>query len=255
MKDKRLFFLLFVLLFILLPFSKSYSQKSLDPDSLSAGKIYKIILFDDNEIIGKVINADSVYIKIFSDNEIHKFRKNDIFFISQSSLPSVYRFSIAVKGGYHIFIGRSFIKGQNAGENLFSSPFTTAVEGIIPINESKAIRFEIQYVFFKENKNEYYTYSNQSLFTFKTDFLVGNFRNDSKWIYYFSAGTGILFNHLKEENNLLYILGFGAAGGYKLTKHIGVFAEVQFNFVNKNLTMLFSESAYIPVRIGLSYNF
>jgi len=72
----------FALLFISL-FSHNIFSQPADIDSLTAGKYYKVTLYNDKEFIGKLTYTDSVYIKISDNKNIYKIRKDDVISVSE----------------------------------------------------------------------------------------------------------------------------------------------------------------------------
>ncbi len=59
-------------LLILASVNTSFAQEYSKLDSLKIGTQYKIILFDDTEIIGRIISNDSEYVKIETATVYHK---------------------------------------------------------------------------------------------------------------------------------------------------------------------------------------
>src|SRR5436190_1824777 len=84
---------------------KTASSQNLSLDSLQEGQKYKIVLFDDREIIGTLKNSDSVYINISDKDGLYRVRKEDVFFISRMLYPTKYNTMISVAGGLSFLTG------------------------------------------------------------------------------------------------------------------------------------------------------
>jgi hypothetical protein len=63
-----------------------YSQNP--SDSIITGKKYKIILFDDREVIGTVARQDSLMVYVKSADGFYQLKKEDIFMVSRELTPS-----------------------------------------------------------------------------------------------------------------------------------------------------------------------
>jgi hypothetical protein len=263
-----------VLLFTLLPVSKCYSQKSLDPDSLTVGKTYKIILFDDTEIIGKVAAVDSTYIQIKSDDGYRKISKDDIFFVSGNATPKVWNAILSIRSGYTILLSSKY----NNKTKSFGA-CNISVEGVFPVKENSGIRFDLQYNrIFMDRVNYgagYFENDDVNMFSISGDFLLGNFRSNSQFYYYINMGGGfhvtdegtktqyyynsqnILVSSSYDSNpDISLFLNAGGTAGIKISKRFGAFFHVQINtFSSDGGFLFFWGEANLPLSAGISYFF
>ncbi len=277
MKPFKLTTLIFhsiIIIFCLVRVHAAYSQ-NLSFDSLQTGKKYKIVLFDDREIIGTLNNFDSVYINISDKDGLYRIRKEDVFFISRLLFPNKYNMMISLSGGlsfltgdfneYSYYGGQKSMTGFNAGLNMD-----------FPITDNKTIGFETIYNRFKQDGystfETAYEPTTMSFYSFKINFKLGNFEPKSKFFYYAVFGIGMNLTKYSESSYTYYssydstyqtsfspgysrtnaILGLGGGAGYKFSRHFGVFAEMQYNFITST-PFLFWGSGYFPFRLGLVY--
>lgn len=262
-----------VLLPILLSVSTCYSQKSLDPDSLTSGNTYRIKLFDDSEIIGKLTGFDSVKVIIKSDDEIREIKKNDIFFISKTSIPEVWKTIISLRGGLTFLMHSRYENYANA-----LNGFNFSAESVFPVKENSGIRFDLQYNrIIMERKYDvmgYMDYGDVSIVSFSGDFLLGDFRSKSNFYYYFNIGAGLNLTftgrntyyyqyagnsniYTTEPDRDIYLLvNAGGTAGIRLTKRLGVSVHSQFNmFGSEGIFLPFMKEISLPVSLGVSYFF
>lgn len=252
-------------------FRTAYSQ-NLNLDSLQDGKKYKIVLFDDREIIGTLKNSDSVYINIADKDGLYRVRKEDVFFISRILYPTKYNTMISVGGGlsfltgdyneYYYYSGQKSMVGYNA-----------ALKIDFPIAENKTIGFEASYNRFKQDG--YSSYSTvydptfMNFYSFKIDFRIGSFE---KFFYYGVFGVGMNLTRYSESRSTYYstydstlslyvnpafsktnaVLGLGGGAGYKFNNKFGIYAEMEYNFITSS-PFIFWGSGYFPLKVGLIY--
>jgi hypothetical protein len=267
--------LLYIVLFLaLLPASSSYSQKSLDPDSLTSGYTYRIKLFDDYEIIGKLTRIDSAKVILKSDDGFREIKKNDIFFISRTSVPEIWHNIISLKSGLTFLLHSRY---ENYAKAL--NGFNIAAEGVFPVKENSGIRFDLQYnriiMERKYNQMGYFDYGDVNMISFSGDFLIGDFRSKSQFYYYINLGVGL--NVTRTGKNTYYsqyspgsaqifttepstdiylFVNAGGTAGLKLSKRLGVFVHTQINtFGSEGGFLILTREMHLPVSLGVSYFF
>ncbi len=275
MNAKHLTSLLYVfLLLTLLTGTKCYSQKSLNPDSLTAGKTYKIILFDDTEIIGKVAAVDSAHIQIKSDDGYQKISKDDIFFVSGNIIPKIWNGILSVRGGFTILLNSKY-----SNKTKSFDAYNIGVEGVFPVKENSGIRFDLQYNhIFRDRVNYgagYFDNDDVSMFSISGDFLLGNFRSNSQFYYYVNMGGGFHITYEGTRTQYYYnsqnilvsssynsnpdislFLNVGGTAGIKLSKRFGAYFHVQLNtFSGDGGFLFFWNEVNLPVGAGVSYFF
>jgi len=260
--------------FFFIPHINVYSQ-NINIDSLQTGKKYKVVLFDDREIIGTLKAFDSIYINISDKDGLYRIRKEDIFYISRLLYPSKYNVIIALGGGI------SFLTGDYNNNYYYSGQksqngYNLALKVDFPINETKTIGFEASYHRFKHDAFTDYTTNYDATFmnfyTFKIDFKIGNFETKNKFFYYAVFGIGMNLTKYSERTSIYYnsydstystqyspaysttsaVLGLGGGAGYKFNRHCGIYAEMQYNFITSS-PFLFWGSGYFPLKAGLVY--
>ena len=277
---KNLFFLpayglTITLLFLLFSANISFAQEYSKLDSLKIGAKYKIILFDDTEIIGTVISIDSDYVTINTGVSSKRIRKDDIFNISKDLTPSRYGFMFSAGGGISIMTGGFF----NEHYSDFSTLYSLQMNAVFVESGTRAFRFDLGYSRFK--RKQIYEFMSDfqggdlGMFCFKGDFMFGDFKPSSAVNPYGSVGLGI---HLLMEDKYSYnvynswdssynsysnpiyksidaVLSVGAGVGFRFNKHLGAYAEIQYNMITYGGGFLFFGfgTGYFPMRVGITY--
>lgn len=290
MKTQIKQYLLFTLLFL---FSASvYSQNSNDISKLTLGKTYKIILFDDTEITGKLIGIDSVNVRVETENKnIIIIPKNNILYYSTELEPSKYNACVTLMGGISVPTNESYTYYNN--ESHPGPNFNAAL--LLFLSDTKAVKIDAGYTYIKRNNDNYYypypvtdpahqstfTGGDNSLYSLKFNMLFGKFSPDERFMYYASLGIGVHLTHTGDYtetywlqnypdtskwtyhvSNVTYpieanlVLGIGASLGYRVSKNFGIKAEVEYNLVTAaNYFLFFGGRSYFPMRAGVFYVF
>ena len=267
--------------------TKIYSQEVLFPDSLISGKTYKFVLYNDTEIIGKVLYADSVKIKVQTgNNDIYVIVRDNLLYYSTTAASSKYLFSISLMGGASLYTGNDHYYNHGNG---MQTGINIDLAGIYYLSDTKGIKFDLGYSFLKANYEEnaipaiypYYPYiyegGDVSNYLFKGNFLLGSFKPASRFIGYGSLGLGFHLSSQNEiseqyysyedsvyrtrvypaESEINAVISFGGGIGYRFSKHLGVHAEIEYNFVTSHDSYFFyyNGRSYFPMRIGVIYTF
>ena len=288
MKTSLYFFL--ITLFLMLQSSFIYSQNQTDITKIIPGKKYKIVLFDDSEIIGKVISADSVNISIQTESKVMLIiPKSNILYYSTSTAPNKYNYSLALMGGISVFSSNNYYNDYDYSKTTTGPNVNLSF--YYYISDTKAIKIDAGYSYLKpfyensdyvEPMGSTTTYSggSVSMFSFKGNILIGSFAPVQRLIVYASLGFGINFTNVKELTETYWsqlypdsaykqftyseparsevhaLLSLGACLGYRFSKNFGVQAEMEYNLVTGNNSFLiFGDNSYFPIRAGLFYIF
>lgn len=262
-------------LIFLTHFSQNLHSQNINIDSLQSGRKYKIVLFDNREIIGTLKSSDSIYVNISDKDGIYRLRKDDIFYISKSLYPSKYNVIISVGGGLSFLTGDYNYNYYYSGQRS-TGGYNLSLSADFPISDTKTIGFEAGYHNFKRGAytdyNTTYDAAFMSFYTFKIDFKIGNFETKNKFFYYAVFGIGMNHTKYSESNSVYYnysdstystqympsysstsaVLGLGGGFGYKFNRHFGIYTEIQYNLITSS-PFLFWGSGYFPVKAGLVY--
>ncbi|MBZ0202227.1 MAG: hypothetical protein K8I03_04340 [Ignavibacteria bacterium] len=256
------------------------SQDETIIDSLTTGQKYRITLYNEKEIIGKVVKQDSVYAYVVSESGTSRVKKEDIFDISVNTNPKILKAMISLGGG--IVFPSSFEDGYNSRDK---AGFSLQLSALKPLDENKAIRIDLSYGRIK--RNDYYSYYGygssyqypeerfRDLYYINGNFMFGNFNTDSKFSIYGLFGMGIFILKEKDFTYTYYnnydstyytdvIRGiddaymnitFGGGLRFNIKNRIGAYAEVQYNMFTHGGYLFFFGSGYFPIRAGLTYTF
>lgn len=269
--------LITALLTLIIISHSAYSQEYSALDSLKIGSTYKIILFDDTEIIGKIIQNDSEFVTVNAGLANRKIKKDDIFNISRNLIPSKYRFMFSAGGGI-IFPGGEFPYGNN---RHYNPSISFQLNSAFVVSPSKAFRIDVGYSRIKKKSSEPgYSYSggDANLISFRCDFIIGVLKPESFYTAYAIVGLGLHYTfvpaysvtstwrnsdtsyithtyNIEQEQKMNFVLAIGGGAGIKLNKNLLIYTEVQYNSVTYNSEFFFFPfaSGYIPMRIGISY--
>jgi hypothetical protein len=265
----------FILLFNLT--QSSFSQESLNVEK---GKKYKFVLFDETEIIGRVIEADSSIIKVQQETKTVFIRADNVLYISTDLTPTKYKSSFSLLGGVSLSADdRSYsYYSQNQGINF-------NLMGMFYISETKAVKIDMGYSYFKPGTSAiqllYYPYypveysgGEVSHFTFKPNIVLGTMNPANRFMAYGSLGLGINFTHQNERTERQYsdydstyhtyitpkrnytnaVISLGGGMGYRFTKNLGIHAEIEYNLVTAGeYFFIFGGRSYFPMRAGITY--
>jgi hypothetical protein len=284
MTTKNNLFLFAVLTICFISHQQIFSQEIVDIDSLKNGKSYKIVLFDDRELIGQIISSDSLSIRLKDNNNIYRIKKDDILKISNEIQRTVPFLILNVNGGYSIVAGnyRSY-----SSSSVQIKGFNLGVEGILPLSEYRAIRLGLDYsglkkpgytdtYYYLENSGSYTKEeeSNIRLISFRTDYLFGDFRSSKKFMYFFSAGAGVNFYHESayssysvhndtiyymsqngERNSTSMIFAIGLYAGYKISNKMGIQGQIEYNLIANEHIFDHLDGGFFPFKLGFFYIF
>lgn len=263
------FTLFFVLALNLFTQDMNYKSNTQDKsDSIITGKKYRIILFNDKEIIGRVIKQDSVQIQMTSDNTVYRFKKEDIFEISSELTPSKLKAIFWAGGGIGLF-------DMNDSRSNYEKGFTFQLSGMYPLADTRGIRVDFGYSRWKGIPNYYYyepytpsSNSEQTINSYyvKTNFVFGTFSPSDKFKFYGFPGIGINFRNESEYTYYSYyentvntypprnfsglLLSFGGGLGYLFNKKIGLYGEAEYNFSFYHNFV----SGYFLAKAGVTFN-
>ena len=268
----------FIICFLLMLASvnTSIAQEYSKLDSLKIGTQYKIILFDDTEIIGRIVKNDSEYVVVNTGLTDKRVRKDDIYNISQDLTPSKYRF-IFMAGGGVSFLTNGFFENHSTHH---SALFSLQLGSTFITSSSKGFRIDLGYSRFKRKNDEYnwgtdYKGGDMEIYSFKTDFIMGDLSPSSDVNAYGSVGLGVNYTRQEESTYRYYIsydstwyesknpeetsttLLFSLGGGlaFRFSKHFGAYAEIQYNMISFGNSFFFYGfgAGYLPVRAGVTY--
>lgn len=264
-----------------------FPQSSLNPDSLITGVSYKFVLYNDTEVIGKVISADSLYILVSAEQGSYRLKKEDVFFISRELVSSKYQVILSLGGGIGII--NAFEDHQYGGYD-YKPKFSLQASGLIPLGENKGVRIDFGYTRWKKDEIIEPSYSGNGYFKtgaiskdyyyFKGDFVFGSISPVNKFWIYGIAGFGL---HVMKEGAYEYehnyydtwgstyhyyhnsypgnsvtsaVISIGGAFGYRINKKLGVYADIQLNTLTYPGFYFFFGGGginYIPIRAGITY--
>jgi opacity protein-like surface antigen len=261
---------------ILVSANKSYSQEYSKLDSIKIGQTYKVVLFDDTEIIGKAEKQDSLTITLRRGSISLVIQKENIFTLSKDINPSKYRLIISLQGGITMLSG-SFLNGFDGKTSL---GYSGHVGVTFPISESKAVRIGFGYSRISTKDNHDYYYQNEmseggDLFytSLSGDLLLGNLKPSDNFKIYAILGLGIHLTHQSLmtttyyntydstyhtfsqtfDNHLNIVLGLGGGFGFKLSEHFTAFSELQYQMISTP-GFIFFGNGYFTIRAGLALN-
>ncbi len=259
--------------------SNIYSQDEPVLDSIITGNKYKITLYNDKEVIGRVAKQDSVFAYIVTETGTVRVRFEDIFSVSKNTVPKLMSAMFTLGGGI-LLQGGSFDDGYRDPKTPgYSMQFTA----LYPFSENKAIRFDMSYGRMQRERYDYYysygsgIYSpqkqNVNLYNVYAEFLFGDFNTKSKFSVYGIAGVGIMY--IKEEGYTYtnynsydstyysytqpdydytnFSMALGGGLRFKINNHIGAFAEAQYNLTTYQGFFWFFGNGYFPIRAGITY--
>ncbi len=277
----------FILLAVLLSaavsgfISNIYSQEEIVMDSIITGNKYKITMYNDKEVIGKVVKQDSVFVYMVTETGTVRIKFEDIFSVSKSTIPKLMKAMFSLGGG--ILLEGDNYNNYRDGNN--KPGFSIQLTGLYPFGENKAMRLDLSYGQFSQDEYAYTTYyapysdsySKQTISLYKAyaDFVFGDFTNSTNFSVYGLAGVGILainygsydytyYNYSDSTystrtnpsfGNASFSIAIGGGMRIKINNHLGVFAEAQYNMSTFEGFFWVFGRGYFPLRAGLTYSF
>jgi hypothetical protein len=286
---KAILYPLLVIIFFFFQSSVLFSQNQTDISKIIIGKNYKLVLFDDTEILGKVTGWDSSSVKVETSNKSTIIiPRGNIFYYTTELAPTKYNFSLSLLAGVSFVTSDMFPdRGNSSGK---SGP-NFNLSGTLFLSDTKAIKFDAGYTYVKANYNNYYTYyssnyrsiyegGNVSLFSFKANILFGRFYPDERFMLSFGLGFGFNIMNQQEVTDHSYqqqwpdttwvehiytnpakseisaLVSLGGSLDYRLTKRLGVKIEMEYYMVTaESIFLIFGNRNYLPMRAGLFYIF
>ncbi len=260
--------------------SNIFSQDEAVMDSIITGNKYKITLYNDKEVIGKVIKQDSVYAYIVTETGTVRVKFEDIFSVSKSTIPKLMSAMVSLGGG--LLLQGGYYDGYR---NENTPGYSVQATGLFPFSENKAIRLDLSFgqlnrdVVIYAYYDPYGTTGTQkqymNVYSAFADIVFGNFTNDSKFSVYGLGGVGVIstsessydYTYYSSYDSSYYTQHYGvykytyfslALGGglrFKISKKIGAFAEIQYNMSTAEGYFFFFGRGYFPIRAGVTYSF
>jgi len=253
-------------------FTQELSNKSITrdkSDSIITGKEYRIVLFNDKEIIGRITRQDSIQIQMTSDNAVYQVKKEDIFVISSELTPSKLK-AIFWAGG-----GLSLLDSYESS-SVNKKGFTLQLSGMYPFSDTRGIRIDLS---FSQSKRNPYSYSPNDFYSEQTirsyyiraNFIFGTFSPSDKFKIYGFPGIGINIRHESEYTQTYYsgyenqtytytnpgfnyttlLLSAGGGLGYMINKRIGFYCEAEYNLAG--YFFIFG-GGYFLAKAGIIFN-
>ncbi len=281
MKPKNL---LVVVIFCSSLIGNIYSQEL----NLETGKTYKFVLFDDTEIIGKVLSQEKnlVHIETKDKNRITLLTEN-ILYVTADLNPKYYKTTFTINAGFVSF---------NNGYNYYSNYKKKIINGphidlsaMFHIGEYRAIKIDAGFSFVKghdetyiENYSSYPAPYNQhryeggdvALVSFKPNFVLGELSPKSKIFAFGSAGFGVQFIFVEQRKSSFYsrnypdtstyryyenvtpsqssigvLLSIGGGLGFRVNQRFSITGDAELNLTTADYWKL-----YFPFRLGLNYS-
>lgn len=270
----------FTIIFFSASFSGSLlSQEYLSMDSLITGQKYRVTLFNEKEVIGKVVKQDSIFVYLTTDEGTVRVRHEDIFSVSRSTVPRLIKGLFTLGGGVYLQ------SNENYGYNEGNKPgFSMNLSAAYPFSENKAVRIELAYSRLKSEPYAYalsyypytpvYSKQNIDIYNAFVDIVFGDFNTNSDFSIYGLAGLGIQhriegeyqyqdYNYYDSSytnrtypsySSTLFSMTIGGGLRFRINKQIGAFAEAQYNMSTfEGFFWLFGRG-YFPLRAGITYS-
>jgi hypothetical protein len=285
---------LIIALFIFLLSSLAFSQNETDISKIVIGRNYKIVLFDDTQILGKIVSFDSGEVRIETANKSTIIiPKGNILYYTTEVAPEKYNFLVSLMGGVSFITNNIYdygIYNYGGNPNMKKGPNINAA-AIWFISDTKALKFDAGFTYLNAGTYQYissydphynttYSGGNVSLYTFKANILFGRFKPEEKVILYASLGFGIHSTNQESSTELYYSSGYpdtawtqhtyymqpfsevnavisvGGCAGYRFSKHFGASLEMEYDMITgENIFLFFGNRNYFPLRAGIFYIF
>lgn len=255
------------------------SQEDLSMDSLITGQKYRVTLYSEKEVIGRVVKQDSVFVYMTTDEGTVRVRHEDIFSVSRSTVPRLIKGLFSLGGGVYLQ------SGEYGGYNEGIKPgYTMSLTGAYPFSDNKAIRVDISYSRMQREPYayalSYYPYSpvfakqNVDIYNAYVDLVFGDFNTNSDFSIYGIAGLGIQhkvegeyeytdYNYYDSTyinrtypaySSTLFSMSIGGGLRFKINKRLGAFVEAQYNMSTFEGFLWFFGRGYFPLRAGITYS-
>lgn len=282
MINKNLSSILLSVLFFLVLFNSNvlYSQEPV-MDSLITGKTYRITLYNDKEVIGKVVKQDSVFVYMSTETGTVRVRNEDIFSISGNTIPRLEKAIISVGGG--ILLNSNENYGYYTNEN--KPGYSIQIAGTFPFAENKAFRIDFGfsqlkvdpyvYAYSYSEYNSTYSKRNTDVYHLYGEFLFGDFNTNSTFSLYGIGGLGVIHvyespysytyydswdstwrtDNYRSDFRTNFSMTLGGGIRVKFNSRLGAYADVQYNIGSYSGYFLFFGGGYFPLRAGLTYSF
>ncbi len=245
------------------------SQTLRPDDSLSTGIKYKVILFDEKEIIGALISQNDETISIKSDDILMTIERNNILSISKDISSSRYKYLATLNSGT---IPNSSEYGSYRSNYIINARFSYF------FSEKRNIGLDISFIPFKEESYDYaYDYDDGAKETY-TDIIanaqIGTFDKKNIVDVYLNLGAGIHIFHRSSYNYTYYSFYDSSYYSYYNKPYTRLYPVLQigggliikpaYNFgINLEVDMqaygfgyiFFPSEANFPVKAGISYYF
>ena len=231
---------LLILSFLFIQSVNLFSQNSNDFTIIIPGKIYKFVLSDENQFIGKAISVDSASVIIITEEKITmSIPQNRIRYFTNDLSPSKYKFLVSLSGGTILYTSSTGYSQTKFGQDY-------QLSGFYFLSETRAIKIDMRFSYIAPKYPDQGTYygGNTSMYTIKANFLTGFFKPQNKLIAYISAGIGVC-HYIQNEfgdndgyysftvpeiNKVNVVFSIGASLGYRFSKNFGVAGELEFNY-------------------------
>ena len=262
--------------------SVSFSQEEVVMDSIITGSKYRITLYTDKEVIGKVSKQDSVYVYMVTDEGTVRIRHEDIFSVSKSTVPRLMAAMFSLGGGILLRGGGNYYSSYYDDDN--KPGFSFQATGLYPFSENKAIRIDFSYSRITRSRYDYYylytspaEYSKQNIdfYNAYAEIIFGDFNTRTNFSVYGIAGLGLMhvaegsysytdYNYydstyttrMREGYDYTnFSLTIGGGLRFKINNRLGAFTEVQYNMTAYEGFLWFFGGGNFPIRAGLTYSF
>ncbi|MBE2218270.1 MAG: outer membrane beta-barrel protein [Ignavibacteria bacterium] len=270
--------------FLILFFSASlsitlFAQEELLLDSLITGSKYRITMYNEKEVIGKVIKQDTIYVYMATEEGSVRVRREDIFSVSRSTVPRLIKAMFSLGGGVYLQSG-----GYNSYREADKPGYTFNLSAAYPFSENKAVRVDLSYSRLKREPYAYsllyypydvvYAKQNIDIYSVYVDFVFGDFNTNTDFSIYGIAGLGIQhtiegeyeysdYNYYDSTyinrtypsySSTFFSMAIGGGLRFKINNRIGAFAEAQYNMSTYGGLFLFFGRGYFPIRAGVTYS-
>src|SRR4030095_13097777 len=267
--------IIFAALVLIFTLTKFYSQEDI---TIEVGKKYKFVLFDDTQVIGKVIALDEKFVKVQTNKGVITVSRENILYISTDLTPEKYDFSLSLTCGVS-FLNREYYYYYSSNNSLPGPHFNAGA--MFYISDSKAVKVDLSLSFAKPKfENTYYIYYEEQppeqdkfeggeivYFSLKPSFALGGFKPSDHVTAYASLGLGINYFSQKDVKRTYYyynyedstytlrsetrpgrndvgaVLGLGGGINFRITPKLSILTEGELN-------VLFSRNdahTYIPL--------
>lgn len=270
---------------VILQSTLAVSQHLTDFSKIVIGRSYMFALFDETQIMGKVIGIDSTRLQVRTEDDLETIVPiASIVYYSKDLVPNKYFFSASFMGGVSLLSG-GFFPFEGISGGITAPNFNLGMMWFF--SSSKGLKLDAGYTYVKsdntliEAHNDSYLRETMeggdvSIYSIKGNFLLGRFRPAERIILFVSMGIGVhitkqqaitihydykMFpdsawmhstNYYEPTTDVNAIISVGGAAGYRITKNFGVRVEIEYNFITNGI-FLGGNHNYFPLRAGLFY--